>query len=74
MPGKQWDSNPQPSRQLQPMTIKVGASIETITVILASKFKVLALALVLCGKYFALILDLREKYGPREESLVIDFF
>ena len=29
LPGRQWDSNPQPSKQLRPMTIKTSASTET---------------------------------------------
>ena len=31
LPGRQWESNPQPSEQLQPMTIKTSASIEMAT-------------------------------------------
>ena len=29
--GRQWESNPQPSEQLRPMTIKISASTETAT-------------------------------------------
>ena len=29
LPGRQWESNPQPSEQLRPMTIKTSASAET---------------------------------------------
>ena len=29
--GRQWKSNPQPSEQLRPMTIKTSASTETAT-------------------------------------------
>ena len=29
--GRQWESNPQPSEQLQPMTIKTSTSVETAT-------------------------------------------
>ena len=29
--GRQWESNPQPSEQLRPMTIKTSASTETAT-------------------------------------------
>ena len=32
LPDRQWESNPQPSRKLQPMTTKAGASTETVTV------------------------------------------
>ena len=31
LPGRQWESNPQPSEQLRPMTIKTCASTETVT-------------------------------------------
>ena len=31
LPGRQWESNPQPSEQLRPMTIKTSASTETAT-------------------------------------------
>ena len=31
LPGRQWESNPQSSEQLQPMTIKTSASTETAT-------------------------------------------
>ena len=31
LPGRQWESNPQPSKQLQQMTIKTSASTETAT-------------------------------------------
>ena len=31
LPGRQWESNPQPSKQLRPMTIKTSASTETAT-------------------------------------------
>ena len=31
LPGRQWESNSQPSEQLQPMTIKTSASTETAT-------------------------------------------
>ena len=31
LPGWQWESNPQPSEQLQPMTIKTSVSTETAT-------------------------------------------
>ena len=31
LPGRQWESTPQPSEQLRPMTIKTGASTETAT-------------------------------------------
>ena len=31
LPGQQWESNPQPSEQLRPMTIKTSASTETAT-------------------------------------------
>ena len=31
LPGQQWKSNPQPSEQLQPMTIKTIASTEAAT-------------------------------------------
>ena len=31
LPDRQWESNPQPSEQLRPMTIKISASIETAT-------------------------------------------
>ena len=31
LPGRQWKSNPQPSEQLQPMTIKTSASTEMAT-------------------------------------------
>ena len=31
LPGRQWGSNPQPSEQLRPMTIKTSASTETDT-------------------------------------------
>ena len=31
LPGRQWESNPQPSEQLQPITIKTSASTETVT-------------------------------------------
>ena len=33
MPGRQWESNPQPSEQLRPMTIKTSASTETDTTV-----------------------------------------
>ena len=29
LPGRQWELNPQPSKQLRPMTIKTSASTET---------------------------------------------
>ena len=32
LPGRQWESNPQPSEQLQPRTIKTSASTETATI------------------------------------------
>ena len=32
LPGRQWESNPQPSEQLRPMTIKTSASTETAPV------------------------------------------
>ena len=32
LPGRYWESNPQPSEQLRPMTIKISASAETVTV------------------------------------------
>ena len=31
LPGRQWESNPQPSEQLRSMTIKTSASTETAT-------------------------------------------
>ena len=31
LPGRQWESNPQPSEQLRPMTIKISTSTETAT-------------------------------------------
>ena len=31
LPGRQWESNPQPSEQLRPTTIKTSASTETAT-------------------------------------------
>ena len=31
LPGRQWESNPQPSEQLRPVTIKTSASTETAT-------------------------------------------
>ena len=31
LPGRQWESNPQPSEHLRPMTIKTSASTETAT-------------------------------------------
>ena len=31
LPGRQWESNPQPSEELRPMTIKTSASTETAT-------------------------------------------
>ena len=31
LPGRQWESNPQPSEQLRPMTIKTCTSTETAT-------------------------------------------
>ena len=31
LPGRQWESNPQPSEQLRPMTIKTRASTEMAT-------------------------------------------
>ena len=31
LPGRQWESNPQPSEQLRQMTIKTSASTETAT-------------------------------------------
>ena len=31
LPGRQWESNTQPSEQLRPMTIKTSASTETVT-------------------------------------------
>ena len=31
LPGRQWESNPQPSEQLRPMTIKISASTEMAT-------------------------------------------
>ena len=31
LPGQQWESNPQSSEQLRPMTIKISASTETAT-------------------------------------------
>ena len=31
LPDRQWESNPQPSEQLRPMTIKTSASTETAT-------------------------------------------
>ena len=31
LPGRQWESYPQPSEQLRPMTIKTSASTETAT-------------------------------------------
>ena len=31
LPGRQWESNPEPSEQLQPMTIKTNASTEMAT-------------------------------------------
>ena len=31
LPGRQWESNPQPSEQLRPMTIKTSASTKTAT-------------------------------------------
>ena len=31
LPGRQWESNPQPSEQLRPMTIKTSATTETAT-------------------------------------------
>ena len=31
LPGRQWKSNPQPSKQLRPMTIKISSSTETAT-------------------------------------------
>ena len=31
LPGRQWESNPQPFEQLQPVTIKSSAFIETAT-------------------------------------------
>ena len=31
LPGRQWESNPQPSAQLRPMTIKTNTSTETAT-------------------------------------------
>ena len=31
LPGRQWESNPQPSEQLRPMTIKTSTSTETAT-------------------------------------------
>ena len=31
LPGRQWESNPQPSEQLRPMTIKTSASTEAAT-------------------------------------------
>ena len=31
LPGWQWESNPQPSEQLRPMTIKTSASTEMAT-------------------------------------------
>ena len=31
LPGRQWESNPQTSEQLRPMTIKTSASTETAT-------------------------------------------
>ena len=31
LPGRQWESNPQPYEQLRPMTIKTSASTETAT-------------------------------------------
>ena len=31
LPGRQWESNPEPSRQLRPMTIKAGVSSEAAT-------------------------------------------
>ena len=31
LPGRQWESNPQPSEQLRPTTIKTSASSETVT-------------------------------------------
>ena len=32
LPGRQWESIPQPSEQLQPMAIKTSASTETATI------------------------------------------
>ena len=31
LPSRQWESNPQPSEQLRPMTLKTTASTETAT-------------------------------------------
>ena len=31
LPGQQWETNPQPSEQLRPMTIKTSACTETAT-------------------------------------------
>ena len=31
LPGRQWESNPKPSEQLRPMTIKTSASTKTAT-------------------------------------------
>ena len=33
LPGRQWESNPQTSEQLRPMTIKASASAETATTV-----------------------------------------
>ena len=32
LPGRQWESNSQPSERLRPMTIKTSASTETATI------------------------------------------
>ena len=45
LPGRQWESNPQPSEQLRPMTIKTSASTETATT---------AYILILANLYFIL--------------------
>ena len=31
LPGREWESNPQPSEQLRPMTIEISASTEMAT-------------------------------------------
>ena len=44
LPGRQWESNRQPSEQLRPMTIKTSASTETAT----TAYIMLALSFIIC--------------------------
>ena len=40
LPGRQWESNPQPSEQLRPMTIKTSASTETATTAVVAGYNI----------------------------------